>query len=200
MATELFFIYDSHCPWSYATTNLVSAVAEKLPKVKIHFLHSGLYDGEDKITRKITNQVSELSNIKFGDNYLAKLNETKDSTLGANLMAWSQAKCPEKSLAILQAMQQAHFQQGNPLTSADDVADIVERLKLSPSSKCLQSDKFVKDAEFMLADIEEIQDIIGTRAIPALLLAHNDDLVLLNHNLYLLEPSAIVDAINQEIK
>lgn len=199
MSTQIYFIYDTHCPWSYATTALVAAVEKQLPQIKVHYLHSGLYDGDNKVDLKTIATVEEVSNIKFNDEYKNKLAETKDSTLMANLMAWSQSKCPEKSLNILLAAQQAHFEQGNPLISADDVNNIVDSLKLSAPAKCLQSNKFTKDAEFNMADIEEIQEIIGTRAIPALLLTHDDELVLLNHNLYLLEPEAIVDAIRKEI-
>ncbi|NMP33264.1 hypothetical protein HII17_17055 [Thalassotalea sp. M1531] len=199
MSTQLYFIYDSHCPWCYAATDLIDEVAQKLPQINIHFLHCGLYDGEDKVTKKAIDTVTEITNAKFGKPYLAKLNEAKDSTLAANLMGWSQNKCPEKSLKILKALQHAHFIEGNPELIASDVAEIVERLKLSAPSKSLQSEKLTKDAEFCMADIEEIQEIIGTQAIPALLLAHEDELVLLNHNLYLLEPAAIVDAIKQEI-
>lgn len=199
MSTQLYFIYDSHCPWSYAATQLVSAISDELPELKIHFLHSGMFDGDNKVDRKTIDTVVELSNLSFADAYIKSLSKTKDSTLAANLMAWSQAKCAQKSLRILQAMQEQHFQHGNPLETAEDVADIIATLKLSAPSKVLQSEKFSKEAEYQLADIEEIQEIIGTQAIPALLLAHEDDLVLLNHNLYLLEPAAIVEAVQQEI-
>ncbi|WP_448213839.1 DsbA family protein [Colwellia sp. MEBiC06753] len=200
MSTQIYFIYDSHCPWSYAATELVKEINQQLPQVQVHFLHSGLYDGDNKVTRKTVNTVKDMSKVTFANDYLDTLQQTKDSTLAANVMAWSQAKCPEKSLAILTAMQDAHFQQGNPLLDAIDMENIEEKLKLTIPQKCLRSDKLTKDAEFIMADIEEIQDIIGTNAIPALLLAHNDDLVLLNHNLYLLEPQAIVEAIKQETK
>ncbi|MFD2165842.1 hypothetical protein ACFSJY_06145 [Thalassotalea euphylliae] len=199
MSTQLYFIYDSHCPWSYAATQLISAVNDELPNVKVHFLHSGMFDGDNKVDRKTVDTVTELSNQTFAAAYLEELPKTKDSTLAANLMAWSQAKCAQKSLRILQSLQEQHFQHGNPLETADDVADIIADLKLSAPTKVLQSEKFSKEAEYQLADIEEIQEIIGTRAIPALLLAHEDDLVLLNHNLYLLEPTAIVEAIQQEM-
>ena len=44
-----------------------------------------------------------------------------------------------------------------------------------------------------------MQEIIGTPAIPALMLAIDDNLILLNHNLYLKDPTTIVEAINLEI-
>lgn len=199
MSTQVYFIYDSHCPWSFATTPLIEAIEKQLPNIKVHYLHSGLYDGDNKVDTETITTVEEVSNAKFNADYKSTLNNTKDSTLIANLMAWSQNKCPEKSLQILQAVQDAHFTHCNPFNNASDVAEIIEKFKLTPPAKSLKADKLTKDAEYCMADIEEIQEIIGTRAIPALLLTHDDDLVLLNHNLYLLEPNKIVEAIEKEI-
>jgi len=63
-----------------------------------------------------------------------------------------------------------------------------------------QSNKLTKDAEFAIHDIFEIQEIIGTQAIPAMLLACNENLVLLNHNLYLESPESIIDAVKLELE
>jgi hypothetical protein len=81
----------------------------------------------------------------------------------------------------------------------EEVEDAIDNLKISPPAKAFKSDKFTKDSEAAFAEISEIQSIIGTDAIPALLLAYDDNLVLLNHNLYLNEPSKIVEAIKLQI-
>jgi len=97
-------------------------------------------------------------------------------------------------------LQYAHFVLGNELTDQESVNDIIDELKLSPPAKCLQSNKLTKDAEFAIHDIFEIQEIIGTQAIPAMLLACNENLVLLNHNLYLESPESIIDAVKLELE
>ena len=151
------------------------------------------------ISKKTIDSVIELSDVKFGVSYLNTLEENKDATLIANLLGWTEQKSEKDTLRTLVAMQKAHFIEGNPLTNSEDVSAILSNLKLSPPNKSLKNNKLIKDAQFILQDIEEIQEIINTRAIPALLLAHNDNLVLLNHNLYLSTPNAIVEAITQEI-
>ena len=40
---------------------------------------------------------------------------------------------------------------------------------------------------------------IATQAIPALLLAIDDELILLNHNFYLTQPEAVVEAVKIEL-
>lgn len=200
MSSELFFIYDSHCPWSYATTSLVKNIASAFPQMPIHLMHCAYYDGENKVDLATVDAVKELSDVPFGQDYLASLSEYKDSTLAANLLTWVQHKSNKHALDLLFTMQKAHFESGNPLTDKDDVQPLIDSLKLSPPTKTLKIEKLTKDAEFTFHDISELQEVIGTKAIPALLLAHNETLILLNHNLYLENPEKIVEAINTELE
>lgn len=200
MSAELIFIYDSHCPWSYAATALVSEVEEKLPQISIQLMHCGYFDGDNKVDASAISEVKKLSNATFSDDYMKLINATKDSTIAANVMAWAQNKSSHSAFSLLKAIQKAHFIEGNPVESKSDIEPLIEALKLSPPAKCLKSENFSKDAEFSIHEVYEIQDIIGTSAIPALLLVNGDDLVLLNHNLYLDNPSAFIDGIKQELK
>jgi protein-disulfide isomerase-like protein with CxxC motif len=198
-ATELFFIYDSHCPWSYATTVLVEKILTAFPDMSFRAMHIGYYDGDNSVSPSTIAAVREFSDVKFGSNYVDTLNHPKDSTLVANLIAWVQNKSATSAFELLTKLQQAHFEFGNALLDRESVSDIIDELKLFPPAKCLQSNKLTKDAEFAIHDIIEIQELIGTQAIPAMLLAFNDNLVLLNHNLYLENPEAVVDAVNTEL-
>jgi protein-disulfide isomerase-like protein with CxxC motif len=202
MSAELFFIYDSHCPWSYATTPLVNAVNQSLPEIAINLWHCGYFsdaDGNSVITKQQLIQVKELSTATFSPAYTSKLSEAKDSTLCANLMTWASNKTPEQALKLLNQLQAAHFGAGNDLNNQDDVANIVSELKLSPPAKVFNKAKLSNDAEAQIHEIYALQEIMGTQAIPALLLAVNDELILLDHSLYLLNPDAIVEAITLEL-
>lgn len=199
MSTALYFLYDSHCPWSYATTPLIKAITKAYPEIEIHLLHCAYYDGEQGINQTTIGEVSKLSKVDLGAAYQATIGQVQDSTLVANLMAWVQNKSEQSTLALLTQLQTAHFVEGKSLINANEIEAITQELKLSPPAKCLKSDKFTKDAQYVLSDVEEIQEIIGTQSIPALLLAHNDDLVLLNHNLYIGAPEKITEAVAQEI-
>jgi len=202
MAAELFFIYDTHCPWSYATTPLVNAVSQSLPEVTINLWHCGYFsdgDSDSVITKQQLVQVKELSTVNFSPAYVDKLSQGKDSTLCTNLMTWAANKTPQKTLELLNNLQAAHFGAGNELSKQEDLATIVSNLKLSPPAKVFNNRKLSADAEAQIHEIYALQDIIGTQAIPALLLAINDELILLNHNLYIGNPGEIIEAIKLEI-
>ncbi len=200
MTTELYFLYDTHCPWSYAATRLVNEIQKAYPQIEIHLWHNAYYDGDVSIKPHNISEVTDLSGVQFDKSYLDSLSTNKDSTLAANLMTWAQYKSPHHALPLLNALQEAHFQQGNPLESEADLADIISELKLSPPAKVFKSNKLSKDAEALVHEIFALQEIINTQAIPALLLAIDDDLILLNHNFYLKEPKAIIEAIELELK
>jgi len=200
MNAELFFIYDSHCPWSYATTPLVNCIAKAFPEMPLNLRHSARYEGDELIEQHTVNSVINDSNVEFSDNYIKQLAQEKDSTVSANIMAWAQAKVPHLSLPLLNAIQNSHFQQGLALTCESDFSEIISEFKISPPNKVFNNNKLTKDAENIIHDTFEFQELINTSAIPALLIAVEDNLILLNHNLYLKNPEAIVEAIQLELK
>ena len=200
---QLFFLYDSHCPWSYVATKLVNEINNAYPDIALNLWHTAFFDGKNgEATNSKINEMKEvekLANIHFSSNYQDLLEQNKDSTLSANLMTWAQNKTPNLALPLLNALQKAHFEQGNKLANQADVGEIISELKLSPPAKVFKSDKLSKDALMQLEEIYALQDMINTEAIPALLLAVDDQLILLNHNFYLTQPKAIVEAIQLEL-
>ena len=203
ISAQLFFLYDSHCPWSYVATKLVNEIHNVFPQITLNLWHTAFFDGKtnDSSRRKVNEikEVERLANIQFSQNYQQLLLESKNSILSANLMTWAQNKTPDLVLPLLNALQEAHFEQGNQLTSATDFDTIISTLKLSPPAKVFKHDKLSKDALMMLEEIYGLQEIIETEAIPALLLAIDDQLILLNHNFYLTQPKAIVEAVQLEL-
>ena len=203
VSAQLFFLYDSHCPWSYVATKLVNEIHTAFPQITLNLWHTAFFDGKtNESTGSKKNEIKEverLANIQFSQNYLQLLPESKSSILSANLMTWAQSKTPDLALPLLNLLQQAHFEQGIHLTSATDFDATINTLKLSPPAKVFKHDKLSKDAMMQLEEIFSLQEIINTQAIPALLLAIEDQLILLNHNFYLSQPKAIVEAVQLEL-
>ncbi|GAW96343.1 MULTISPECIES: DsbA family protein [Colwellia] len=202
MSAELFFIYDSHCPWSYAATPLVNAVKQSLPQVSLNLWHCAYFsdaDGENVITKQQIAQVKELSSVSFSPDYMKNLSQGRDSTLCANLMTWATNKTSQQALSLLNALQAAHFGAGKQLSEQADFTNIVNEFKLSVPAKVFNNSKLTNDAVAQVHEIYALQEIITTKAIPALLLAINDELILLNHNLYLQNPDDFIDAIKLEL-
>lgn len=199
MNTELFFIYDSHCPWSYATTALVKSIHNAYPEINLNLWHTAHYDGSDSAGKQQADMVSKQSAANFGMDYIRNADRNKDATMTANVMAWVQNKQPSQVLDLLMAIQEQHFIYDNPLTDKDDFLDIIKTFKMSPPEKVFKTE-LSKDSDFALHQIADMQEIIETQAFPALLLAVDDKLVMLNHNLYLTNPDKIIEAVALELK
>jgi len=204
LSAELFFLYDTHCPWSYVATKLVNEINNAFPSMTLHLWHTAFFDGKSEenssLRIKEVDEVEKLANIRFPKRYQQNLVQDRNSMLSANLMTWAQLKTPNLALALLNALQKAHFEQGISLTTQASVADIISELKLSPPAKVFKSDKLTKDATIQIEEIFALQEIMNTQAIPALLLAVDEQLILLNHNFYLSEPEAIVEAVQLELQ
>lgn len=199
MSAQLFYIYDTHCPWSYATLPLVNEIVAALPEIELQLLHCARYEGDENISKITVEAVEDDSLVTFNDIYMQQLKQAKDSTLAANLMAWISNKVPHIALDVLNAIFEAHFTQANEMLSVDNASDIIDAFKLSPPNKVFNIDKLSKDAEMSIHGINELQEVMGTQAIPALLLAVDENLILLNHHLYLKHPEAIVEAVKLEL-
>jgi protein-disulfide isomerase-like protein with CxxC motif len=200
---QLFFLYDSHCPWSYVATKLVNEINQAFPSITLNLWHAAFFDGKNDETKsnKISEikEVEKLADMRFSNDYQKLLEQSKSSILAANIMTWAQNKTPNLALPLLNALQKAHFEQGNKLANQEDLDSIIDELKLSPPAKVFKNDKLSKDALIQLEEIYSLQEIMNTEAIPALLLAVDDQLILLNHNFYLAQPSAIVEAVELEL-
>jgi len=202
MTAELFFIYDSHCPWSYAATPLVNAVSKYIPELPINLWHCAYFsdaDNDNVISKQQIKQVSALSAVNFSPTYIENLTVIKDSTLCANLMTWAAVKTPTQALSLLNTLQSAHFGGDNTLSSEEALMDIITEYKLSIPAKVFNQKKLTTDAAAQVHEVYALQEIIETQAIPALLLAINDDLILLDHSVYLQNTANFIDAINSEL-
>jgi protein-disulfide isomerase-like protein with CxxC motif len=199
MTPELYFIYDSHCPWSYASSLLISELLAAYPNMSIHAWHCAHYDGSTHISKKQLDAVTKHSVVKFGKPYLQLAERPQHSTMTANFMAWLGEKQPEKLLPVLTALQKAHFCEGNAFTCKDDFSGLIAQFKLSPPNKLFKT-QLSREAEYILADISELQEFMGTNAFPALLLTQADRAILLDHSLYLKKPQTIVKALKEELQ
>ena len=159
-SAELFFLYDTHCPWSYVATSLVNEIHKAFPDITLHLWHTAFFDGKNDTSMNVKDnelkEVETLADIHFSAKYQEALKQNKNSVLSANLMTWAHNKTPNLVLELLNAIQKSHFEHGNPLSSQADFNEIIDALKLSPPAKVFKSDKLNKDT---LVQLEEKMEL-----------------------------------------
>lgn len=193
----LYFIYDSHCPWSYATTPVVAELLQAFDYSETHLLHCAYFNGKNAPKPKQIEQVSALSSVEFSDTF-KQANHKANSIKVANFMSWAQSKQADKEFELLQMIQQQHFVEANPFNTREDFDKLINQYKLSPSNKVFK-DAISHEAESVLAGIAEIGEAIGTAAFPVLVMTQGDEAIFIDHSLYLSEPKAVVEAVRAEL-
>jgi len=196
MHPELYFIYDSHCPWSYASTPIVNTIRKNFPDVEIHFWHCAHYDGSDCAGFSQIKAAEKESGLEFGQEHIRFADSPKNATLTANFMAWLQGKQQDKVLPVLNALQKAHFAEGNPLGCKNDFMEIIAQFKLSPPNKVFK-DELTNEALYQQSDIKELQEFMQTTAFPAMLLTYGDNAVLLDHARFINKPLNITNEVKK---
>lgn len=196
--TQLYFVYDSHCPWSYACLPLVNSIAKAYPDIELHLWHAAHYAGKDSPGAQQLSVVKKDSNAKFSSAYEANIGTKKDSQLAANVMAWIENKQPQHGLTVLNAVTERHFIDNQTMDSREDFESLLSELKMSPPNKVFKGE-LSNDAHQILEDVDEVQALIGMRSFPILLLATGENAVLLDHSHYLKHPAKIVEAVAQEL-
>ena len=194
----LYFIYDSHCPWSYATTPVVAELINAFEFSDLHLLHCAHFNGSDAPKKAQIEQVSKLSKVVFGDNYLTQNQQKVSSIKVANFMSWVQSKQASKEFELLQVIQQQHFVAGNSFETRADFDKIINQYKLSPSNKVFK-DALSHEAESVLAGIAEIGEAIGTNAFPVLVMTSGDQAIFIDHSQHISAPEGVVAAVHKEL-
>ena len=194
----LYFIYDTHCPWSYATTPVVAELLQAFDFTETHLLHCAYFNGKDAPKKGQVEQVSQTSSVVFGDEFLKQANNRTNSIKAANFMSWVQSKQADKEFELLQALQQQHFVEGNSLNTREDFDKIINQYKLSPSNKVFK-DVISHEAESVLAGIAEIGEAIGTSAFPVLVMTQGDEAIFIDHSQHLAMPKNVVEEVRAEL-
>ncbi|WP_299805041.1 protein-disulfide isomerase [uncultured Shewanella sp.] len=194
----LYFIYDSHCPWSYAATPVVEELLNAFDYSDIHLLHCAHFNGSDAPKKAQVEQVSGLGTVEFSDTYFKQLSNKVSSVKTANFMSWVQSKQADKEFELLKALQHQHFVEANPLNSRDDFDKIINQYKLSPSNKVFK-DALSHEAESVLAGIAEIGEAIGTNAFPVLVMTSGDEAIFIDHSQHLATPKDAVKVVREEL-
>jgi len=194
MSSELYFIYDSHCPWSYAALPVVEALQQAQPELQVHAWHCAHYNGSESVGFEQMKQAEQQSDVEFGQGYVRFVDSPKNSVMSANLLSWVETKQHNKLIPTLKAIQHAHFVEGNPLGIKIDFNELVHDLKLSAPNKVFK-EELSKESEYILSDVQELQEFMGTTAFPALLLVQGNDATLIDHAAYLANPKRVAELI-----
>jgi putative protein-disulfide isomerase len=168
MARILHYIHDPLCGWCYAAEKLTDAVAARAQgqfAIQLHagglFARTQLSDAKRSSIRFADARIGELTGQVFGEAYLNGLlgdpDVVYDSAAPIRGILAAQTIKPGSGVAMLKALQRAHYRRGLRIVESATIAGVAEGIGLD-------KDQFVS-ALANLGKAELQQHLDGTRRL-----------------------------------
>jgi len=195
MNATIHYIFDPLCGWCYAASPLLSAVNDRFGDQLEILFHPGLLFAEPRVIEtsyrehiiSADKKITQQTGLEFGAAYIEKVRLAPvlsyHSTPPAAALMGVCSINPKLGLAMLEAIQNSHYQKG------DDVADSATLIKLAISLG-LNSDEATKAFEsskqnlaIIAAKARNLMQQVGGNGFPTLILEQDGHYQKLNHSI-----------------
>lgn len=194
MKAKLHYIFDPLCGWCYAASPLLAALSERFGDELELVFHPGLLFAEPREIEPSYREhiisadlrIAALAGVEFGAAYINRVRTAPvlryHSEPPAVAVMAVNALRPELGLRMLEAIQKAHYQQG------EDVSDMLTLNKLARMLG-LDTDTFAQALINMqqilpsiAAEARNLMHAVGGNGFPTLVLERNGEYQKLDHN------------------
>lgn len=211
MITQLHYLYDPMCGWCYAAAPLLEAVTRRLPKLPV-ILHGGGLFMNQQITPGLATHIREhdariarLSGQTFGDPYLQGLLNDPATRLNsppliAAILAVAQLE-PDRALAMLAAIQQAHYRHGLRVSEPSCLQQLAQSLGLSaPAFERALTAWLDTGVDDHLAQTRDLMARTGARGYPTFVLQRGHQLSRLDHSHFYGRPEEFAALLHAQLQ
>lgn len=194
MIIKLHYIFDPLCGWCYAASPLLVALNERFGDELELVFHPGLLFSEPRSIDPSYREhiisadlrIAALAGVEFGTPYIQRVRTAPmlryHSEPPAVAVMAVNAREPKLGLRMLEAIQKAHYQQG------EDVSDLLTLSKLSQGlgldvEHFTQAQMNVQQIlPSIAAEARNLMQTVGGNGFPTLILERNGEYQKLDHN------------------
>jgi putative protein-disulfide isomerase len=211
MRAQLHYLYDPLCGWCYAAAPLLDAVARRLPELPVRLHGGGLFSGQ-RITpglaahiREHDARIAHLSGQTFSEPYLQGLLNDPATRLDsppliAAILTVTQLD-PGSAVAMLRAIQQAHYQHGWRVSEPDRLLTLAQSVGLSaPAFGRAFAAQLATGVDHHLAQTAQLMARTGAAGYPTLALQQGDRLLRLDHSRCYGHPEDFADLLHAQLQ
>ena len=196
---KLHVIYDPFCGWCWGAAPLIQA-AREIDGLEIALHGGGMMAGNNRqqMTHSLRDfilphaqRITELSGQRFGEGYLAMLNDTAvwlDST--PPTMAIAAAAQWSRELDMLHRVQATHFTEGRRIGEARVLTDIAEELGIPRQEFAVALATALQSAGDHIRESRALLQQVGGAGFPTFALESNGGFEMLASAQYLGKPGA----------
>lgn len=208
MSAVLHYIYDPLCGWCYGAEPLVWA-AKDVKGLSIAMHAGGLWPQPTRLpehTRQYIKQadarVGQMSGQPYGEAYLNGLLLDPDLVLESRpviaAVLAAQALDPSKGLAMLRAIQHAHYEHGQHVVRDETLRDIAAEIGLDPAAFAAERAKVPVDAH--MAASQELMNNVGARGFPTFVLQVGTDWFAVPHSRFASTPAKFAEWLDGQMR
>jgi putative protein-disulfide isomerase len=194
MANILHYIYDPLCGWCYAAAAMTEAAAIHAPgnfEIKLHagglFARTKLSEAQRQHIRAADSRIGEMTGQIFSEAYLNGLLSDPDTVYDSSMpirgiLAADRIK-PGTGLAMLQALQQAHFRRGLRIVEASTIADVAGSIGLDEADFIAAFEEIGEgELEQHLVSTHRLMSEVGARGFPTYVAQTGERFEVLSHD------------------
>ena len=203
---NIHYFFDPMCGWCYGASPLIEAL-DKSDKVNLIF-HGGGMIAKRKIELEFKQHIIEhdkhiaiQTGARFGDAYLARMTANEDVVLDSFLPLRAMQAGEAigiKPLTMLKELQQAHYQEGQPLEEVQTLDNIANKLNLNG----LNWAAFIQTADIetkLKSELTQSRNLMlehDIKGFPTLMLEQDGNWQKLPHSHYYNKPDQWQDYLN----
>ena len=193
MERILHYVHDPLCGWCYAAeklTDVVSARAQGEFDIQLHagglFNRMRLPEAKRSNIRLADARIGEMTGQVFGDAYLNDLlgdpNVIYDSAMPIRGILAADTIKPGSGLAMLKALQQAHYRRGLRIVELTTIADVAEGIGLDKVGFAVAFESLTDAALHRHLDgMRRLMHELGARGFPTFVAQIGSEFHLLPH-------------------
>lgn len=208
MNAVLHYIYDPLCGWCYGAEPLVWA-ASKVDGLALRMHAGGLWPQPTRLpehTRRYIQQadarVGQMSGQPYGEPYLNGLLFDPELVLESRpviaAVLAAQAVDPAKGLAMLRAIQHAHYERGEHVVRAQTLALVAREIGLDVAA-FTQALQTVPVDEHIAAS-QELMNNVGAQGFPTFVLQIGDEWFAVPHGRFSSAPAKFAEWLDAQLR
>lgn len=184
---RLLYIYDTYCGWCYGASPVLSALLSQgnSAAIEIRMLHRALFtganapalaDGFKHHAWSYDQRIAQLTGQPFSEAYrqgvLERETEAINSWMSAVAAAAVREQGPHAEQAVAQALQQARFVEGRPVSDLSPLIDALCAQGIAPDRAhhaLFEDESLRRSAKQAQEEAASLMATVGARGVPTLL-------------------------------
>lgn len=189
---KVHYFFDPMCGWCYGATPLIEALLNTQQFELIY--HPGGMIGKREIDPSFRQhilthdaKIASETGAHFGEDYKAIVNSSDPFILDSFLPTRSIIAAEEmgiEPMTMLKAIQQAHYQQGEPVYTAEILEQIAASLQIDVQKWQEKMSRAEKSTQIRIQESHALMGELQVGGYPTLIAEINDQLIRLPHSLY----------------